>query len=129
MNQPTDPIAMAAELRRKAERLIGAAETIEETYGIASKPRPRTAIIEAKRPDVSSNGQAVAPKRGKRGPKKKNRRNELIDFMKSSGALRRNEIHVGTKIPFGTLGMLLKDGPFAKTDDGKWIYDPSANQE
>jgi hypothetical protein len=113
MSTSTDPKVMAADLRQKAQRLLDAAKAIEETYGIAISDEPST---------NGSSGVPNGTEAKRRGPKSKNRLQQLIDFFKGHGPMKRKDLFEQCDIPAGTLSMLLAGPDFTKQDDGRWVY-------
>jgi hypothetical protein len=54
------------------------------------------------------------------GVRRGGRMKQLKEFLKAHGPTRRGAILEGTGIPVGTLGMLLKKGPFYRDTEGRW---------
>jgi len=104
-----DPRTMADILRRKAQRLIEAAELIEEVHGLNSNHRaPETVSREPKSGNTKKTGRPG------------NRLVQLIEFLKEYGPMARKDISVKSGIPIGTVHHLLGSSEFIKDSNGLW---------
>lgn len=106
-----DPMTMIADLRRRAQKLLNAAEAIEEAYG-TRQISAGLGVVEHNRSATVDMTMPVLPGE---------RKQQLIKFLMEQGPKRRSEIKISSGIPVGTISNLLKDdSAFEKLPDGRW---------
>lgn len=106
-----DPTTMVADLRRRAQKLLDAAASIEEAYGLS---KSNNVSVNHPRSEQADTAIVTPAAPGKR-------RTELIQFLREHGPKRRSEIKLSSGIPVGTISHVLKDGSaFERLEDGTW---------
>jgi hypothetical protein len=94
----------------------------EGTQAIISKLEEKIrALKQARDTLIEQFGESSQTGNHRRKKRESGRREEVVTFLRKTGAAKSSEIVEKTGIPIGTLGGILKDRTsFSRDDQGKW---------